>query len=73
MTDQPIPQPFVFELNRLTEYTDAAILDELRRVAAIVPDGPLLATLFQRHSRVSRECHQAVWYLEQSFRGGWIE
>ncbi len=53
MTDQSTPQPFVFELNRLTEYTDAAILDELRRVAAVVPDGPLLVTLFQRHSRVS--------------------
>ncbi len=55
MTEQSTPQPFVFELNRLTEYTDAAILDELRRVAAIVPDGPLLAMLFQRHSRVSRD------------------
>ncbi len=55
MTSQSTPQPFVFELNRLTEYTDAAILDELRRVAAIVPDGPLLATLFQQHSRVSRD------------------
>ena len=54
MTDQSASEPFVFELKRLTEYTDGAILDELRRVAAIVPDGPLLATLCQRHSRVSR-------------------
>jgi hypothetical protein len=55
MTGQTAPQPFVFELNRLIEYTDAAILDELRRVAVIVPGGPLLATTFQRHSRVSRD------------------
>ncbi len=55
MTDQSTPQPFVFKLNRLTEYTNSAILDELRRVAAIVPDGPLLGTRFQRHSRVSRD------------------
>lgn len=55
MTDQSIPKRFVFELKRLTEYTDAAILDELRRVAAIVPDGPLLTALFERHSRVSKD------------------
>ncbi len=55
MTGQTASQPFVFELNRLTEYTDAAILDELRRVAAIAPDGPMLVRVFLQHSHVSQK------------------
>jgi hypothetical protein len=55
MTEQSNSKPFVFELKRLTEYTDAAILDELRRVAALVSEGPLLTAIFQHHSRVSKD------------------
>jgi len=54
MTNQPSPQPLVFQLDRLAEYTDAAILNELRRVAAIAPDGPLTQRIFEQHSRVGR-------------------
>ena len=50
MTDQP----FVFELNRLAEYTDEAILEELRRVAAVVPAGPLTVAVFEWNARVGR-------------------
>jgi hypothetical protein len=53
MGDQLSRGPVVFELDRLTEYSDDAILDELRRVADIAPNGPLTTRLFQRHSRVS--------------------
>jgi hypothetical protein len=48
MTDR-----ITFELDRLAEYTDVAILDELRRVAALVPNVPLTVKLFNQHSRVS--------------------
>jgi len=54
MNDQTSPKPFVFELDRLTEYSEEAILDEIRRVAAVVPDGPLTTTIFEKHSRVGR-------------------
>lgn len=53
MTELPARQPIVFELDRLAEYSDDAILAELRRVANVAPDGPLTTRLFQRHSRVS--------------------
>jgi hypothetical protein len=50
--EPPARQPMAFELDRLVEYSDDAILAELRRVADIAPDGPLTTRLFQRHSRV---------------------
>ena len=53
MTESPTRQPFVFELDRLAEYSDEAMLAELRRVADVAPDGPLTTRLFQRYSRVS--------------------
>lgn len=53
MTELPTRKPVVFELDRLGEYSDDAILAELRRVADIAPTGPLTTRLFQRHSRVS--------------------
>jgi len=42
-----------FELRRLVEYSDKAILDEIRRVAEIVNGPTLPRTAFQEHSRVS--------------------
>ncbi len=53
MTELPARQPIVFELDRLAEYSDDAILAELRRVAGVAPEGSLTTRLFQRHSRVS--------------------
>lgn len=44
----------LFELNRLPELSDEAILDEIRRVAALVPRSALTAEEFNRHSKVSR-------------------
>jgi hypothetical protein len=46
-------QPFRFELRQLTEYTPASIADELRRVAALVPEEePLTIERFSHHARV---------------------
>jgi hypothetical protein len=43
-----------FELTRLLDYSNNAIIDELRRVAHLVPDRPITASLFSEHSRVDR-------------------
>lgn len=42
-----------FELDRLESYNDAAIIEEIRRVAAIVPHGELTRRAFDSHSRVA--------------------
>ena len=43
-----------FELHRLAEYGDEAILTELRRVAALFPVGAFLESDFERVGRVAR-------------------
>lgn len=43
-----------FEINHLSEYTDAAILAEIVRVADLLPDGPLTAIRFDQVARVGR-------------------
>src|ERR1700732_900874 len=40
-----------FEIDFLTEYTDEALLAEIRRIAALLPEGePLTKTEYKRHS-----------------------
>ncbi len=46
------PDRPVFELSRLTEYTDEAILHELRRVASVVPNAVITAAVITAHGRV---------------------
>jgi hypothetical protein len=48
------PQRPIFELRRLAEYSNEAILAELRRVAALVPDRAFLESDFDRLGRVGR-------------------
>ncbi len=49
-----IPARPRFELRRLAEYSNEAVLAELRRVAALVPDGAFLESDFERLGRVGR-------------------
>jgi hypothetical protein len=57
-----------FEIDFLTEYTDEALLGELRRIAALLPVGELLTkTAYQRHSP-----NVAHTTLRKRF-GGWKE
>jgi hypothetical protein len=54
MTDERPRKAITFKLDRLVEYSDGAILAEIRRVASIIPGGPLTVSIFFKHSRVSR-------------------
>ncbi|MBI3432076.1 MAG: hypothetical protein HY018_07705 [Hydrogenophilales bacterium] len=42
-----------FELNRLSDYSNEALIAELKRVAALVPSGPITRLVFDKHSRAS--------------------
>jgi hypothetical protein len=41
-----------FEMDRLVSYDDDSILDEVKRVAALVPEGPITRDAFDAKSRV---------------------
>src|ERR1035441_9062740 len=57
-----------YEIHFLTEYTDEALLDELRRIAAFLPVGePLTKTAYKRHSP-----KVAATTIQRRF-GGWKE
>jgi hypothetical protein len=57
-----------FEIGFLTEYTDEALLRELRRIAAMLPSGePLTKTTYERHS--PKVAHTT---MRRRF-GGWKE
>lgn len=45
-------RPIRFELRRLASYDDHGILEEIRRVAALEPEGPLTVGRFEQHSKV---------------------
>lgn len=55
-----------FELDRLTEYTAEALLNELARVAALLQGQALTKSAFDNHSRVSAST------IQKRF-GGWFE
>jgi len=42
-----------YKLNRLSDYSDDALLSEMKRVASIVSSGPLTRTVFGKHARAS--------------------
>lgn len=55
-----------FELDRLTEYSDEALLQELARVSSLVEGNTLTKTDFDKHSRVSAST------IQKRF-GGWFQ
>jgi len=61
-----LPERPIFELRRLPEKTDEALLTELRRVAALIQGQALTVEIFRKHGRVSRKIYNKRF-------GGWIE
>lgn len=55
-----------FKLHRLSDYSEEALIAEMRRVAESVPSGPLTRTVFDAHARASASI------LMKRF-GGWKE
>lgn len=53
-----------FEMDRLVSYDDASLLDEVQRIASLLPEGPITTEAFAAHARVS------VDTLRRRF-GGW--
>jgi hypothetical protein len=47
------PKPIRFELDRLVSYDEASLIEELKRVAALVPEPKLTRAAFDRHARVT--------------------
>ncbi|MDN5797208.1 MAG: HNH endonuclease [Intrasporangium sp.] len=45
-------QTLRFQMDRLLSYDDGSLLDELRRVGLLLPDGPITRTAFDAESRV---------------------
>lgn len=54
MSGENTEKPFRFELNRLAEYTEAAIIAEIKRIADLVSDRALTVSLFEQFARVDR-------------------
>lgn len=65
-------EPVTFVLHRLTDYSDEAILDEMRRVANAFPDAKFTQAFFEQHSRVARSTisrHFGSWDKAMSRAG----
>lgn len=58
--------PVRWELDRLVSYDNDSVLAEVRRVAALLPDGALTRRAFDKHSRVSSSACLTRW-------GSWAE
>lgn len=51
------PKSVVFELRTLPDSSDETLLTELRRVAALIPDGPLTREIFRQHGRGAKRIY----------------
>ena len=52
MSNEPTENVLIFELDRLPEYTEAAVINEIKRVAGLAKDAALTDSLFKKHARV---------------------
>ncbi len=60
------PDRPIFKLRRLPEKTDEALLNELRRVAALIPEQAVTVAVFKEHGNVERKIYSKRF-------GGWFE